>query len=197
MRATILHSLHTISTKDLKSFHTHNQAHTPAPRAQKAPSSSNNPASLEQKTASLPSSRHSQTSRAKSPTSTESRTPRRAYRSSPPSNWLSWQVCSFGEAAMAEVCSCKEELQEHTSTAACCCVCWSLKVLRARTGCGTFQFHGEDREGVCAGRNHLWALTLPGDVGYGFLAGNWCSPWLEFSGLGGWGEKIAAVHMSC
>lgn len=72
---------------------------------------------------------------------------------------------------MAEVCSCKGEPRERISTAVCDWHCWCLKVVRAKTGCGTFRIHGGDGEVICDGSNHLRAPTLPDDVQLELLVG--------------------------
>ena len=66
----------------------------------------------------------------------------------------------------------------------------------ARSGCGTLRSRGEDGEGVCIDNNHLWALTLSGDVELGLLIADMCSPWYEFAGLDDQGPQNPTFHMS-
>ena len=155
----------------------HNDKHNLASRVQKAFSPSSSLASLVQRPASLPSFLRSHISGARFSTSLGRKTTTLSYRRSPqPPTTSPDQFGSFAKAAMAEVCFCKEELRQHIWTAARGCVCWYLKVVRARTGCG-IHFRGEEGEGVYAGNSDLRAPTLPGDAELWLLIGNRCSPW--------------------
>ena len=143
-----------ITAKDLKPFHMHNDKHNLAPRVQKAFSPSNSLAFLVQRSASLPNSLRSHISKARFSTSTGRKTTTSSYRLSPrPPTTSANHFRSFAKVVTAGVCSCKEKPRQHIWTAAGGCVCWYLKVFGARTGCGMFQFHGEEGEGVYAGNS--------------------------------------------